>query len=241
MRGENILVMNDIEKQIAQQIIQSLSAGDIPAAGQNAEEDSTYWVNYKYHANKNEKILRGILLGCPYKLRYRSASRIFFSAWDCNDVCSVFYDMVAIIQGLTALKVNVSALYRPFEVDLHTDRYVFFTGQAAGSLVLITNYIVRNKYKISHGSQYIFTVFDGNNKSVYDALIERLQANGYSKIQIVQVWIRGEILYYALVDGAVMRPEYQRSLTSKEEEDIIRKIHKTAGNKLHHVEMKMST
>jgi hypothetical protein len=58
-----------------------------------------------------------------------------------------------------------------------------------------------------------------------------MRADGYSDIRILQTWIRGEILYYAVADGVALRPKDQRSLSPKEEQDLIRKIYK-AMNRL---------
>jgi hypothetical protein len=176
------------------------------------------------------------MLGCPYKLRYKDSSHIFFSGWNCKDVCSVFYDVFAIIHAMTKQELHILELYQPFEVDLHTERYIFLATKAVNSFIMAADYISKEFHKVSHNSQYILSVFDESDKCVYDELIQRLKAEGYSKIQILQIWIRGEILYYAVVDGAILRPEYQRTLTSKEEEDLIRKTYKAVNNKFHPVD-----
>jgi hypothetical protein len=238
MRRESILSVNDIEKHIAGRLIQKLTAGEIPAKGQDAESSQ---VGYEYYCVGQEKIIRGSILGCPYKLRYRDRGRVFFSAWDCKDVCSMFYDMVAIIHVLAGLDPQVLDHHWPFDVDTHTERYVFFTGEAAASFALAADYICKETHKIAYNSQYILSVFDEPQESAYTPLIQRLKAEGYSKIQILQVWIRGEILYYAIADGAVLRPEYQRSLSGKEEEDLARKIDKTVHKKSRPVDLREAT
>jgi hypothetical protein len=180
------------------------------------------------------------MLGCPYKLRYKDSNRIFFSAWNCKDVCSVFYDVVAIIHVFIGQEMNIPEVYMPFDVDLHTERYVFFAVDVADSFILITDHISKNEPRVSYNSQYILSVFDESKENVYSVLIQRLKAEGYSKVQILQVWIRGEILYYAIADGAVLRPEHQRTLTPKEEEDLIRKTYKSVNNKFHPVDLHVS-
>jgi hypothetical protein len=65
--------------------------------------------------------------------RYVNPNRIFFSAWDCKDVCSVFYDMIGIIHVLTKRDLHIYDLYLSFDVDLRTEAYVFLTGDTAGS------------------------------------------------------------------------------------------------------------
>jgi hypothetical protein len=53
----------------------------------------------------------------------------------------------------------------------------------------------------------------------------------------LQIWIRGEILYYVVADGAVLRSEYQRNLTPKEEADLIKKIYKAVNNRFRTVDL----
>ncbi|MDR2071370.1 MAG: hypothetical protein LBP81_08160, partial [Treponema sp.] len=232
LQDESILALNDIEKGIAEGLIRELSAGDIPVKGRDAKVA----VTYEYYSTKNEKIVRGIMLGCPYKLRYRDSNRIFFSAWNCKDVCSVFYDVMAIIHMLDKKNIYDPDVSWPVDVDLHTERYVFFAVNVAASFVSIVDQISQEGDKASYNSQYILSVFDESDECIYDALIQRFKTEGFSKIQILQIWIRGEILYYAIADGAVLRPEHQRSLTSKEERDLIRKIYKSVNDKFHLVE-----
>jgi hypothetical protein len=177
------------------------------------------------------------MLGCPYKLRYRDRERIFFSALDCKDVCSVFYDMVAIIHVLTKQNMNIVELYRPFDADLHTETYIFLTGNTAGAFASIADHLCKEVHKISYNSQYILSVLDESDKCGYDALIQRLKTEGYSKIRILQVWIRGEILYYAIADGVVLRSSRQRVLSAKEDEDLLRKIYKAVNNRFRPVDL----
>jgi hypothetical protein len=226
---------------MAGELIRKLSAGDIPPKGQHTEALAIQELSYEYYSRnssgKQEKIVRGVMLGVSYKLRYRDSDRIFFSAWDCKDVCSVFYDMVAIIYVMTKQAMYAGELYRPFDVDLHTETYVFFTGNIAGAFVRLADHLCKEVHKITYSSQYIFSVFDETDKCKYDALIQRLKTEAYSKVQILQIWIRGEILYYAITDGAVLRPEYQRSLSPKEEEDLARKIYKAVNDRFRSVDL----
>jgi hypothetical protein len=238
MADENILVLNGIEKQIAGILIQKLSAGEIPARDQHTELLDIQKISYEYSSGKQEKSIRGIILGCPYKLRYKDKERVFFSAWDSKDVCSIFYDKVVIILAMSGQTMHFSRMYLPFDVDLHTESYVFFAGGAAGSFVAIADHIANMTHKISYSSQYVLSVFDESDDCEYNVVIQKLKTDGYSKVRILRLWIRGEILYYAIVDGAVLRPEQQRALTAKEEEDIIRKVYKAVNNKFRHVDLK---
>jgi hypothetical protein len=231
MPKESILVLNDIEKQIADKFMQKLITGDIPPKGENVEPQGIYHLNYEYYSGKQEKIVRGVMLGCAYKLRYKDGNRIFFSAWDCKDVCGMFYDVVMIICTLAKQNIHIEEFSRPFDVDLHTEAYVFFTGDVAASFVRMTDHISKDAHRLFLNSQYTFSVFDESDKGEYGALIQQLKAEDYSKIQVLQVWIRGEILYYAIADGAVLRPPNQRILGSREEEDFIRKIGKTVNHR----------
>jgi hypothetical protein len=237
VRKEYIFVLNEFEKRIAGELIQKFSSGDISPKGRNNEELAIQQISYEYYSGKEEKIVRGIMLGCPYKLRYRDRERIFFSAWDCMDVCSIFYDVVGVIHAMTKQDMNTVELYRPFEVDLHTETYIFLTGDTAGEFVLAADHLSEAPHKITYSSQYIFSVFDESDKCGYDALIQRLKTEGYSKIQILQVWIRGEILYYAIADGIVMRSSRQRILNAKEAEDISRKIYKAVNDRFRPVDL----
>jgi hypothetical protein len=230
MHKEYFFVLNDLEKRIAGELIQKLSAGDMPPKGRNDEPLAIQQLSYEYYSGKQEKIVQGAMLGCPYKLRYRDSEHIFFSAWDCKDVCGIFYDMVAIIHVMTKQDINIVELYRHFDVDLHTETYIFLTGNTAGAFALIADHLCKEVHKISYNSQYILSVFDESDKCGYDALMQRLKTEGYSKIRILQVWIRGEILYYATADGVVLRSSRQRTLSAKEEEDILRKIYKTVND-----------
>jgi hypothetical protein len=236
MKSESVFVLNDIEKQIAESLIQKLSAGDIPAKGIGDKIE----VSYEYYSGKRGKTVSGVILGCPYKLRYRNSNCIFFSAWNCKDVCGLFYDVIGIVYILTEQPMRLLDLFVPFEVDLHTERYVFLATDAAVSFVSVMDQINMEYNKVSHNSQYILCGFDESDKSVYDTLIQQLKTEGYLKIQILQIWIRGEILYYVIADGAVLRPKHQRTLTAKEEEDLNRKIYKVMNNKFHFVDVHTS-
>jgi hypothetical protein len=234
MREESVLVLNDIERQLAENLIQKLSAGNIPAKGRNDK----HAVNYDYCSGKKEKIVRGMILGCQYKLRYRDSDHIFFSAWDCTDVCGFFYDVVGIIHVLTKQgELRVFELFHPFEVDLRTETYVFLATEVAASLISIVDFLIKRSNKVFYNSQYILSIFDEADRCSYDTLIQSFKAEGYSMIQILQVWIRGEILYYAIVDGTVQRPQRQRILNSREEEDLIRKTYKTVNNKFRRIDL----
>jgi hypothetical protein len=231
MSIESIFVLNDIEKQAAESLFLLLESGAIPQSkSTNNTNDINSKISYEYCSTKEEKIIRGVILDCPYKMRYRDRNRIFFSAWNCKDVCSVFYDVVAIIHVIAKLDLNIAALHWDFDVDLNLETYVFYTGQVAGSFVDIVDYLNALDNKASYNSQYIFSIYKESEKSAYTPLLEKLKADNYTQIQILQLWIRGEILYYALADGVILRPEGQRSLTPKEEQDLIRKIYKTAND-----------
>jgi hypothetical protein len=230
MAVERVFVLNDIEKQAVEDLILKLDSGVIPAKQKTHNtNDIQSEVSYEYRSTKEGKTIHGAVLDCWYRLRYRDRNRVFFSAWDCKDVCSVFYDAIVLIHMLTKQKLHLRELYQEFEVDLNSEGYVFFTGQIAGSFVNMADYLSGLDTNVSHNSQYILAVYKDSDQSVYDALIEKLKADGYSQIRVLQIWIRGEILYYAIADGVVLRPGNQRSLTSKEEEDLIRKIHKTVN------------
>jgi hypothetical protein len=237
MSHESVLILNDIEKQIIDELIQKLNNEEIPAQGRYIGEHDMDQISYEYHSRQGEKIIHGSLLGCPYKLRFVNRNRIFFSAWDSKDVCSIFYDMIAIIHLLTKHDLHVVDLCLPFDVDLHTEAYVFLTGEIAGSFVLIADQLCREVHKIIYNSQYILSVYDDSDDCRYNALIQQLKTEGYSKIQILQVWIRGEILYYAAADGVVLRSRAQRILTHKEEEDLVRKITKSVNDQFRHVKL----
>jgi hypothetical protein len=228
---ESILVLNEIEKRAAENLFQMLASGSIPAGKKtNNTNRARMEISYEYFSTKNEQIIRGLMLDCPYRLRYRDSNRIFFSAWNCKDVCSVFYDVIMIIHTMAKSSFHFEETYREFGVDLKVKTYVFCTGQIAVSLVKIANFLIKGDAKTSYSSQYIFSVFEEPDNSVYAALLEELRQEGYSRLQILQIWIRGEILYYAMADDAVLRPEHQRSPTFKEEQDLIRKIEKATNN-----------
>jgi hypothetical protein len=235
MGDESVFVLNDIEKKMAEDLIRNINAGTIPAKGRAAEIN----VTYECLSGKQEKIIRGVILGCYYKLRYRDSNRIYFSAWDCKDVCSVFYDMVGFIYALTTKDWPIGELSNSFDVDLRTERYVFCATDAAASLAPFADHISGLSHKVFYSSQYIFSAFDESDDCSYNGLIGRFKAEGYAKIQIVQIWIRGDILCYAVVDGAVLRPEQQRTLTPKEEADIARKIYKEMNDKFRPVKAEL--
>jgi hypothetical protein len=231
MSKESVFVLNELEKQMAEYLFLKLSSGAIsPREETNKTNDINSVISYEYRAAKEEKTLHGLMLNCRYRMRYRDSGHIFFSAWDCKDVCSVFYDVLVIIHFMNKLDLHLNDLYREFEADLNVDAYVFCTGQLTASFVEMIEYLNKSGGKrVSYNSQYILSVFDESNSGVYAALLEKLKAGGYSQVQILQVWIRGEILYYAAADGAILRPEHQRSPNPKEEQDLIRKIHKAAN------------
>jgi hypothetical protein len=233
MPHESVFVLNELEKEIAKAVFQKLASGSISSREEtNQTNDIHSVISYEYRSTKGEKIIHGLMLGCRYRLRYRDNRRVFFSAWDCKDVCSLFYDLLTIIHVMNKLDLKFIDIHREFEVDLNSKEYVFCTGEIALSFVKIIEYLATpDGGKLSYNSQYILSIFDESGGGTYTGLLEKLKADGYSRIHILQIWIRGEILYYAMADGAMLRPEHQRSLTSKEEQDLIRKIHK-AANKL---------
>jgi hypothetical protein len=230
MSIESVLVLNDIEKQMAEDLILNIDTGVIPAHRRTTDTNDVHSeISYEYIATKQEKILRGLMLDCRYRLRYRNRNRIFFSAWDCKDVCSVFYDVISLTRMMAMVDYEPHKVYLPFNVDLDVDNYVFFTGQIAHTFVDIADYLDDGDEKTSCNGQYTSTVFVEPDCGVYDVLMEKLKAGGYSQVRVLQVWIRGEILYYAMADGVVLRPKNQRFLTSKEERDLVRKLYKTTN------------
>ncbi|MDR0378582.1 MAG: hypothetical protein LBI62_01300 [Candidatus Accumulibacter sp.] len=243
MREESVLVLNNIEKMIAGELIRRLDEGIIPDKGWNAGAGGIFCVSYEYHPDKQQKIVRGIMLGCPYKLRYKDDAHVFFSAWDCKDVCSIFYDMVVLIGIIGKDDFDFDNLHWHFAVDMHTESYVFSTGELAGWIVRLADYINKeallkeNTKKVHRSSQYVISVFDEPDKCAYSALMERLKAEAYSMVRILELWIRGEILYYVIADGVVLRPQYQRRLTPKEEADVIRKAYKIVNDRFRLMEV----
>jgi hypothetical protein len=233
--NEVYFVLNDIEKALAEGFIRDINAGTIPDKGQASGIN----LNYECLSSKQEKIIRCYVMGCYCRLRYRDSNHIFFSAWDCRDVCGLFYDMVGIIYSLTTGHLPIGDVFNPFEVDLLTERYIFFATEVAASFVPFVDHIKKMPHKTLHNSQYIFTLFDESDDCRYTGLIERFKAEGYSKIQILHIWIRGDIVYYAIVDGAVLRPERQRVLSPKEEADFVRGIYKNLNDKFKSVKAKM--
>ncbi|MDR3124019.1 MAG: hypothetical protein LBU16_09615 [Treponema sp.] len=231
MPKEIVFVLNVIEKQMAEELIQKMESGSLAVKKQtNNTNDIRSEISYEYRSAKQEKILSGAMLDCPYKLRYRDSNRIFFSAWGCKDVCSVFYDVIMVIHVMNRLDVRLNEVYEEFEVDLNVESYVFLAGPIAASFVDMSGFLDTAVQNISHNSQYILSTFQESNHGVYGALLEKLKAEGYSDIRILQAWIRGEILYYAVADGVILRPQYQRTLSPKEEEDLIRKIYKAMNS-----------
>jgi hypothetical protein len=235
VRKEYIFVLNDIEKQMAEELIQNLASGKFVAQKFTSKtNDLHFGLGYEYRSDKQEKTVRGVMLNCPYKLRYRNRDRIFFSAWDCMDVCSVFYDMILLLYAMNGGNISVTERRAPFVPDMQTERYVFCTGQYAVSFAEMTDCLRSEKPAGRlghHSSQYTFSLFEESDVSEYSPLFESLKANGYSSIGIFQIWIRGEILYYVIADGVVLRPEHQRPFTPKEEADLIRKIYKAVNNR----------
>jgi hypothetical protein len=230
MPVESVLILNDIEKHIAESMIKKIDSGSMPARQKTRDTNDIHSeISYEYISKKNEKILRGVMLDCPYKLRYRGGNRVYFSAWDCKDVCGVFYDVVEIAYVMGHTNFYIKEVYRKFEIDLNSETYVFCSGQTAVSFINMSEYLKKNDDKDSYNSQYIFSVFKETSSGFYGPLIEKLKADSYSQIRVLQIWIRGEILYYVIADGAVLRPEHQRPLTAKEDADINRKIFKATN------------
>jgi hypothetical protein len=231
MPNESVFVLNELEKEMAEAVFQKLASGSIASGKEtNDTNDIQSVISYEYRSVNEEKIIHGLMLNCRYRMRYRDSKRIFFSAWDCKDACSVFYDVITIIHMMNKLDLKIEDIHREFEVDLNSKAYVFCTGETAQTFVKIIEYLAGpDGGKVSYNSQYILSVFDESGSGVYTDLLEKLKADGYSRIYILQIWVRGEILYYAMADGAMLRPEHQRSLTPKEEQDLIRKIHKAVN------------
>jgi hypothetical protein len=234
---EFVLVLNDMEKQMAENLILKLASGEYPPKKLTTQTNSLHHeISYEYRFNKPEKIIRGAVLNCRYRLRYLDGNRIFFSAWDCKDVCSVFYDMLLLIYVMNKGDVSFPRNRDSFVPDLHTEAYVFCTDQIAVSLAKMADYLHTLPHEVSHNSQYLFSLFEEQREGEYGALIDLLKTNGYSTIRIMEIWIRGEILYYVAADGVILRPGYQRTLTFKEEEDINRKIYKGLNDRFKFVD-----
>jgi hypothetical protein len=230
MSKESILVLNGIEKQIAGIFIQEFVNGEFPHKGWNPANGG-YGISYEYHSGKQDKFVSGIMLGCPYKLRYRDSQRIFFSAWNVKDVCSLFYDMVMMTHVMAKKEIDLDDYYLPFEVDLNTETYVFFTGEIAEYLVYTGTKLRTELPNAVQESQYILHIFDEPDTGVYGGLIERLKAENYDDVYVLQIWIRGEICYFAIADGSLLRPGSQRLFTVKEESDLIRRLNKFVNNR----------
>jgi hypothetical protein len=238
MHEEYVFVLNDREKQMAKKLILELAAEKFPAKRlTDKTNDLRHEISYEYRSTKQEKTVHGSILNCPYKLRYRDGNRIFFSAWDCKDVCGVFYDVLATVYAMNQAEPVFAHTHDPFVQDLHPERYVFCTGQSAVSLAKMADFLHDSKGKVSHSSQYVFSLFEEPDKGEYGGLIETLKTSGYSTIRILQIWIRGEILYYATADGVVLRSEHQRTWTPKEDADIIRKIYKAVNERFRFVDL----
>jgi hypothetical protein len=240
MLKESILVLNGIEKQIAHIFIQEFVNGEFPHKGWNPTYGGIYEINYEYHSGKQDKFVSGIMLGCPYKLRYRDRQHIFFSAWNVKDVCSLFYDMVMITYVMAKKEIDLGDYCLPFEVDLNTETYVFFTGEIAKWLVYAGTKLKTEVFMTIHESQYILHVFDQPGTGVYGDLIERLKAENYDDVYVLQVWIRGEICYFAIADGLVLRPKNQRLFTGKEESDLIRRLNKFVNDRRNPLDLSKS-
>jgi hypothetical protein len=239
---EHTLVLNEREKAMVEELLQKIESGEFSDKWLTNETNALrHEISYVYRSDRQEKTLHGAILNCRYRLRRRDGNRIFFSAWDCKDVCSVFYDMLALICVMNKGDVFYANNHDPFDPDLHTDRYIFCTGQLAVSFAKMTEYLHHEvKGRMSLSSQYIFSLFEESNRGEYGALIDSLITDGYSAIRILQIWIRGEILYYVTADGVVLRPEHQRALTPKEEADLDRKIHKAISDLYRPIDLKKS-
>jgi hypothetical protein len=228
---EYVMVLNDIEKQLAEELIQKFVSGVFPTQKKTNNTNSIHSeISYEYSFTKNEKVVRGMMLDCPYKLRYRDSGRVYFSAWDCFDVSSVFYDVYAVIYGMYGIDFNIKQKHMAFEVDLNTKDYTFCTGPTAVSITDMTRFLTDTGGHDSISSQYLFSVFGEASGGIYAPLIENMKESGYSEIHILQIWIRGEIFYYVTADGAVLRSGSQRALTGKEERDVNRKIYKATNS-----------
>ncbi|MDR1147591.1 MAG: hypothetical protein LBK66_03055 [Spirochaetaceae bacterium] len=237
MSKESILILNGIEKHIAGNFIQEFVNGEFPQKGWHPGRGGIYEISYEYHSCKQDKFVSGIMLGCPYKLRYRDRQRIFFSGWNVKDVCSIFYDMVVMTYVMAKKEIDLDDYYLPFEVDLNTETYVFFTGEIAKWLVYAGTKLKTEVSRTVHESQYILHVFDEPGTGVYCGLIERLKAENYDDVYVLQIWIRGEVHYFAIADGSVLRPGSQRLFTGKEEADLIRRLNKFVNDRYNPIDL----
>jgi hypothetical protein len=238
MHKEYIFILNDIEKQVAGELVGRLVSGEFPPHKLTTQtNDLNYEISYEFCPDKQEKIVRGLILNCHYKLRYRDANRIFFSAWDCKDVCAVFYDMIMLLYAMNQTETRLLEKQLPFVPDLHTEQYVFCTDQYAVSFTDMADFFLETSERTSYNSQYILSLFKESDEGGYGALFEAFKATGYSSVRIFQIWIRSEILYYVLADGVVLRPEHQRFLTPKEEADVMRKIHKSVNDRFKSIDL----
>jgi hypothetical protein len=236
MKNESVFVLNYIEKQLAGDLIRDMDESAAPSSKQCEEALAVNQIlTYEYSVLKGEKVLNGIILGSQYRLRYRDGNRIFFSTWNCTDACGLFYDVVMIVRSLANIQSNIEEIYKPFEVDLNVERYVFMTGAQAASISDISPCIRKFPRKRCYSSQYIIAVFDKGDNSLFEDLISKVEADDHSEVCVLQLWIRGEVLYYVLADGMVLRSEHQRSLTIREEDDIIRKTDKTVNDRFQHI------
>jgi hypothetical protein len=238
MNKESFFIMNDIEKQLAEDLIQKLAAGELPPKKLTTKaNDLNYEISYEYRSNKQEQTVQGEILSCRDKLKHRGKGRVFFSAVDCTDVCGVFYDMYMLTYAMNQGDFHIRERHAPLVPDMNTDRYVFCTDKTAASFLEMAVYLRTLKEKALYNSQYIFSLFEEPKEGDYNALIASLKASGYSSVQVIEIWIRSEILYYALADGTVLRPEHQRAFTRKEEADITRKIEKSVNDRFKHVNL----
>jgi hypothetical protein len=237
MSKESILVLNSIEKQVAHIFIQEFVNGKFPHKGWHPASGGIYEISYEYHSGRQDKFVSGIMLGCPYKLRYRDRQRIFFSAWNVKDVCSIFYDMVMMTYAMAKKEIYLDDYCLPFDVDLNTETYVFFTGEIAKWLVYAGTKLKPEKSRTVHESQYILRVFDEPDTGAYGGLIERLKAENYDDVYVLQIWIRGEVHYFAIADGSVLRPENQQIFTGKEEADLTRRLNKFVNDRYNPIDL----
>jgi hypothetical protein len=100
--------------------------------------------------------------------------------------------------------------------------------------------VIKEESKAVHESQYILRVFGASNTGAYGGLIERLKAENYDDVYVLQIWIRGEICYFAIADGSVLRPGSQRLFTGKEEADLIRRLNKFVNDRYNPIDLSKS-
>jgi hypothetical protein len=166
MHNEYVLVLNDREKLMAEDFFQRFASGEFHARRSTDKMNDIYnEISYEYRSTKEEQTVHGAIMGCHFKLRYRNRDRIFFSAWDCMDVCSVFYDMIAIIYTINMGDPIFSDTHDPFDLDLRPERYVFCTGESAVSFANMAEHLHSKKEKITSSSQYVLSIFEESNGS----------------------------------------------------------------------------